>query len=144
MSELNQQYCRHRSHIFRCKSENALNTPQRVFEPMYQAFTSYLAFISMIQTLLTPYLIYAEIVLKFTFNSCFIAVAASRLKFAFIIFRKPYNLNKYVGPSSNLPLADCIGFPYTFKTLGSGNSYDSRTQPKMSAHGDETQEKRKR
>ena len=62
------------------------------------------------------------------------ALAASRLKFALIIFRKPYYFNKYVGPSSNLPLADCMGFSHKFKTLRSGNSYESRTQPKMSAH----------
>ena len=30
----------------------------------------------MIQSLFTPYLIYAEVVLKFTYNSCFVALAA--------------------------------------------------------------------
>ena len=39
--------------------------PQRVSEPMYYAFAAYLSFISMIQSLSTPYLIHAEMVLKF-------------------------------------------------------------------------------
>ena len=30
-----------------------------------------------------------------------------------------------------------MSFSYKFKTLRSGNSYDSRTQPEMSAHEDE-------
>ena len=30
-----------------------------------------------------------------------------------------------------------MSFPYKFKTSRIGNSYDSRTQPEMSAHGDE-------
>ena len=30
-----------------------------------------------------------------------------------------------------------MSFSYKFKTLRSGNSYDSRTQPKMSTHGEE-------
>ena len=30
-----------------------------------------------------------------------------------------------------------MSFSYKFKTLRSGNSYDSRTHPRMSAHGDE-------
>ena len=30
-----------------------------------------------------------------------------------------------------------MNFSYKFKTLRSGNSYDLRTQPKMSTHGDE-------
>ena len=39
--------------------------------------------------------------------------------------------------AAKLELADCISFSYKFKTLRSGNLYDSRTQPEMSAHGDE-------
>ena len=31
-----------------------------------------------------------------------------------------------------------MNFSYKFKTLRSRNSYDSRTQPEMSAHEDET------
>ena len=61
----------------------------------------------------------------------------SRFIFAFVIFRKSYHLNVYIGPSSNLPLADCMSFSYRFNTLRSGNSYDMRTQPKISTHGDE-------
>ena len=38
----------------------------------------------------------------------------------------------------NLPLVDCMSFSCVFKKLRSGNSYDSRTQPGMSAHGDES------
>ena len=69
----------------------------------------------------------------------------SGLKFAFVTFRKPYYLNKYIGPSSNLPLADCMSFSCKFKLLRSGNLHDLRKQPKMSVHGDEnTEEKRKR
>ena len=30
-----------------------------------------------------------------------------------------------------------MSFSYKFKTLRSGNSYDLRTQPKLSTHGDE-------
>ena len=30
-----------------------------------------------------------------------------------------------------------MSFSHKFKTLGSGNSYESRTQPEMSAYGDE-------
>ena len=48
-----------------------------------------------------------------------------------------HTLNKYIGRSSNLPLADCLSFSCKFKTLRKGNSYDLRTQPKMSTHGDE-------
>ena len=61
----------------------------------------------------------------------------ARHKFAFVIFRKPYYLNKYIGPSSNIPLPIVWAFLKKFKTLRSGNSYDSRTQPIMSTHGDE-------
>ena len=61
----------------------------------------------------------------------------SRLNFAFVIFRKPCHLNKCIGPSSNAPLADFMSFSYKFKTLGSGNSYDSRTQPTMPTNREE-------
>ena len=61
----------------------------------------------------------------------------SRLNFAFVHFRKPYYLNRYISPSSNLSLVDCMTFSCKFKTLRSGNLYDLRTQPKMSTHGDE-------
>ena len=44
---------------------------------------------------------------------------------------------KYIGPSHNLHFADCLNFSYKFRTLGSGNSCDSRTQPEMSANEDE-------
>ena len=46
-------------------------------------------------------------------------------------------MQKYIGPSHNLRLADCISVSYKFKTLRSGNSYDSRAQSEMSAHEDE-------
>ena len=39
--------------------------------------------------------------------------------------------------SPNLPLADCMSFSCNLKTLRSGNSYDLRAQPGMTAHGDE-------
>ena len=42
-----------------------------------------------------------------------------------------------MGPSSNLPLAVCMSLCNKFKTLRSGNSYELRSQPKMSTHGDE-------
>ena len=61
----------------------------------------------------------------------------SRLKFAFVIFRNSYYPNKYIGPSSILPRADCMSFPYNYKTLRSGNSCNLRTQSKISTHGDE-------
>ena len=61
----------------------------------------------------------------------------SRLKIDFVDFKKLYTLNKYIGPSSNLPLADCMSFSCEFNTLRSGKLYDLRTQPKMSKHGDE-------
>ena len=68
----------------------------------------------------------------------------SRLQFAFVNFRKPYYLNNYIGPSSTLPLADCMSFACKFKAIGSGNLYDMRTQPKISTHGDEDTGKQKR
>ena len=61
----------------------------------------------------------------------------SGLNLVFVNFRKPYYLHKYFGPSSNLPLANCMSFSCKFKTLRKGNSYDFRTQPKMSTQGDE-------
>ena len=61
----------------------------------------------------------------------------SGLNLVLVNFRKPYYLNKYFGPSSNLPLANCVSFSCKFKTLTKGNSYDFRTQPKMSTQGDE-------
>ena len=59
----------------------------------------------------------------------------SRLRYDFVNFRKLYSLDKHFGPSFNLFLADCMSF-CEFKTLRSGNSYNLRTQPKMSTHGD--------
>ena len=56
----------------------------------------------------------------------------------FVIFRKRTILQKLIGPSPNLLLADCMSISYKFRTLRSGNSCGSRTQPKMSAHEDET------
>ena len=44
---------------------------------------------------------------------------------------------QHIGPSSNLPLVDCMSFSCEFKAIRSGNSYDLRTLPKMSTHGDE-------
>ena len=61
----------------------------------------------------------------------------SRLRFDIVNYRKLYSLNKHIGQISILPLADCMSFSCEFKTLRSGNSYDLRTQPKMSTHGDE-------
>ena len=60
---------------------------------------------------------------------------ASGLKLAFEFVEKPYYLNKYIVPSPNLPVTDCMSFYYMFRTLRSGNSHDSRTQLRMSAHG---------
>ena len=43
-----------------------------------------------------------------------------------------------MGPSPNLILGNCMSFSCKFETLRSENSYDSRTQPEMSAHESET------
>ena len=64
----------------------------------------------------------------------------SRLKLAVVTFRKSYYLNEYIGPSSNLPLVNCMSFSYKFETFGNGNSNNLRTQPQMSTHGDENAE----
>ena len=61
----------------------------------------------------------------------------SRRKFVFVNIRKPYFFNKYIVPSSNLPLADYMSLSGKFKALGSENSYIFRTLPKMSTHEDE-------
>ena len=45
---------------------------------------------------------------------------------------------KCIGPSHTLPLADCMSFSCKFKIIRNGNSYDSRTQPEMSAQEDQT------
>ena len=57
----------------------------------------------------------------------------SRLKFAFVNFRNHTILTNISAQSPTLALADWVSFSCKFKTLRSGNSYDSR----MSAHGDE-------
>ena len=36
-----------------------------------------------------------------------------------------------------MTLADCMSFSYKFNPLRSRNSYNARTQPEMSTHGDE-------
>ena len=59
---------------------------------------------------------------------------ASRLKLALVILENIIFFAKCIGPSPNLPLADCMSFSYRFKTLRSRNSYDSRTQSEISAH----------
>ena len=45
---------------------------------------------------------------------------------------------KYIDPVSRLSLAVCMSFSHKFKTLRSGNSYDSKTQPEISTLGDES------
>ena len=45
----------------------------------------------------------------------------------------PTNFAKYIGPNHNLSPADCMSFSYKYKMLRSGNSYDLRTQPELSA-----------
>ena len=47
-----------------------------------------------------------------------------------------YSPDNYIGPSSNIALADCMSFYCEFKTLRVGNSYDLKTQSKMSTHGE--------
>ena len=42
-----------------------------------------------------------------------------------------------MGPKSSFTSCDFMSFSFRFKTLRSQNSYDSRTQIKMSANGDE-------
>ena len=52
----------------------------------------------------------------------------------FLKTRKSTIFSKYVGSDHNLPVADCMSFSYNFKTLRSGNSYNSRAQIEMSVH----------
>ena len=55
----------------------------------------------------------------------------------FVNCRKLNSLSKYIGPICVLPLPNCMSFSAESITLRRRNSYDLRTQPKMSTHVDE-------